>query len=203
MTVYGLVSGHTFCLYRSRSGVRNMHASCQVHARSAACCCTGEEGPPEYIWEALRLLKVHRIDHGVKCVEDKALVKYLIEHRIPLTVCPLSNVKASSIFGIAFACPCAHRQCLCMHGPALLSLQMTNCPNRGYETAVVARVALCVALYWWSCFVACSSLGGKSGLCAAQSLQWRAAGAHAGAAKPRPVHHHQLRRPLILWRLRR
>lgn len=53
----------------------------------------GEEGPPEYIWEALQLLKVSRIDHGVRCVEDPALVDYLGEHQIPLTVCPLSNVK--------------------------------------------------------------------------------------------------------------
>jgi len=53
----------------------------------------GEEGPPEYIWEAINLLKVARIDHGVRCVEDPALVAYLVEHQIPLTVCPLSNVK--------------------------------------------------------------------------------------------------------------
>jgi adenosine deaminase len=53
----------------------------------------GEEGPPAYIWEAIRLLKVSRIDHGVRCVEDPQLVDYLIEHQIPLTVCPLSNVK--------------------------------------------------------------------------------------------------------------
>ncbi len=53
----------------------------------------GEEGPPEYIWEAIRLLRVSRIDHGVRCVEDPTLVAYLAEHQIPLTVCPLSNVK--------------------------------------------------------------------------------------------------------------
>jgi adenosine deaminase len=53
----------------------------------------GEEGPPEYIWEAIRLLKVSRVDHGVRCVEDPVLVDYLVEHQIPLTVCPLSNVK--------------------------------------------------------------------------------------------------------------
>jgi len=53
----------------------------------------GEEGPPEYIWEALKLLKVSRIDHGVRCGEDPALVDYLGEHQIPLTVCPLSNIK--------------------------------------------------------------------------------------------------------------
>lgn len=53
----------------------------------------GEEGPPEYIWQALELLKVSRIDHGIHCLEDLQLVKYLAEHQIPLTVCPLSNVK--------------------------------------------------------------------------------------------------------------
>jgi len=53
----------------------------------------GEEGPPAYIWEALDLLKVRRIDHGVRCVEDPDLVARLVAERIPLTVCPLSNVK--------------------------------------------------------------------------------------------------------------
>jgi len=53
----------------------------------------GEEGPPTYIWEALDLLKVERIDHGVRCLEDPALVERLVNEQIPLTVCPLSNVK--------------------------------------------------------------------------------------------------------------
>ena len=53
----------------------------------------GEEGPPDYIWEALDILKVKRIDHGVRCVEDDKLVSYLADQQIPLTVCPLSNVK--------------------------------------------------------------------------------------------------------------
>ena len=53
----------------------------------------GEEGPPEYIWEALDLLGARRIDHGVRCLEDDRLVERLVEERIPLTVCPLSNVK--------------------------------------------------------------------------------------------------------------
>lgn len=53
----------------------------------------GEEGPPEYIWEALQLLKVQRIDHGVRCIEDEVLVKKLAQDKIALTVCPLSNVK--------------------------------------------------------------------------------------------------------------
>jgi adenosine deaminase len=53
----------------------------------------GEEGPPEYIWQALDDLKVSRIDHGVRCVEDPKLVERLREEQIPLTVCPLSNVR--------------------------------------------------------------------------------------------------------------
>jgi adenosine deaminase len=53
----------------------------------------GEEGPPEYIRSALDVLKVERIDHGVRCVEDPALVQRLAAERMPLTVCPLSNVK--------------------------------------------------------------------------------------------------------------
>jgi adenosine deaminase len=53
----------------------------------------GEEGPPEYIEEALDLLGVRRIDHGVRCIEKPALVDRLRAEAIPLTVCPLSNVK--------------------------------------------------------------------------------------------------------------
>jgi adenosine deaminase len=53
----------------------------------------GEEGPPSYIIEALDLLKAERIDHGVRCLEDAALVERLARDRVPLTVCPLSNVK--------------------------------------------------------------------------------------------------------------
>jgi adenosine deaminase len=53
----------------------------------------GEEGPPEYIREALDLLHAERIDHGVRCLEDDDLVERLVEEQVPLTVCPLSNVK--------------------------------------------------------------------------------------------------------------
>ena len=53
----------------------------------------GEEGPPEYIREALDVLGAERIDHGVRCLEDQGLVQRLARERIPLTVCPLSNVK--------------------------------------------------------------------------------------------------------------
>jgi adenosine deaminase len=53
----------------------------------------GEEGTPAYIWEALDLLHVERIDHGVRCESDDALCRRLADQHIPLTVCPLSNVK--------------------------------------------------------------------------------------------------------------
>ena len=53
----------------------------------------GEEGPTEYIWESINLLKVKRIDHGVQCLKDEKLVEKLKKTQIPLTVCPLSNVK--------------------------------------------------------------------------------------------------------------
>jgi len=53
----------------------------------------GEEGPPSYIWEALDLLKVKRIDHGVRSIEDEKLMTRLIQEKMPLTVCPLSNIK--------------------------------------------------------------------------------------------------------------
>ena len=53
----------------------------------------GEEGPAQYVWEALDLLKVNRIDHGVRSEEDPELMQRLIQEKMPLTVCPLSNLK--------------------------------------------------------------------------------------------------------------
>jgi adenosine deaminase len=53
----------------------------------------GEEGPAEYIWGAIKELKASRIDHGVRALDDPELVTYLIDEKIPLTVCPLSNTK--------------------------------------------------------------------------------------------------------------
>ncbi len=53
----------------------------------------GEEGPPDYVWQALDTLGAARIDHGVRCIEDAALVDRLRSERVPLTVCPLSNVR--------------------------------------------------------------------------------------------------------------
>jgi adenosine deaminase len=61
----------------------------------------GEEGPPDYIWQALEQLKVSRIDHGVRCIEDKLLVEKLMAEQVPLTVCPLSNVKLGVFNSIA------------------------------------------------------------------------------------------------------
>jgi adenosine deaminase len=58
----------------------------------------GEEGPPEYIRNALDILEVERIDHGVRCLEEPALVERLAQEGIALTVCPLSNVKLR-VFG--------------------------------------------------------------------------------------------------------
>lgn len=64
---------------------RALGFKCVAHA--------GEEGPPEYIWSALDVLKVDRIDHGVRSAEDPTLMSRLIESKMPLTVCPLSNLK--------------------------------------------------------------------------------------------------------------
>ena len=52
----------------------------------------GEEGPAEYIWEALNVLKVVRIDHGNRCLDDEELVQRLVAQKIPLTLCPTSNL---------------------------------------------------------------------------------------------------------------
>lgn len=61
----------------------------------------GEEGPAAYVAEALDVLKVERIDHGNRCLEDESLVARLVDERIPLTVCPLSNVRLRTIDSIA------------------------------------------------------------------------------------------------------
>jgi adenosine deaminase len=53
----------------------------------------GEEGPPDYIWQALDVLGAERIDHGVRCLEDRSLTRRLEADRVPLTVCPFSNVR--------------------------------------------------------------------------------------------------------------
>ena len=61
------------------------------------CAHAGEEGPAEYIWGALDLLKVDRIDHGNRCLEDDKLVERLVKEQMPLTLCPLSNLELKVI----------------------------------------------------------------------------------------------------------
>ncbi len=61
----------------------------------------GEEGPPDYIWQALKMLQAERIDHGVRCTEDPVLVAELARRRVPLTVCPLSNLKLCVVDDLA------------------------------------------------------------------------------------------------------
>lgn len=61
----------------------------------------GEEGPPSYIIDALDLLDVERIDHGIRCMEDPELVERLVADRVPLTVCPLSNVRLRAVDTLA------------------------------------------------------------------------------------------------------
>jgi adenosine deaminase len=67
------------------AAARELGLRCVAHA--------GEEGPPAYIWQALDVLQVERVDHGVRCLEDDTLVERLRDQRIPLTVCPFSNVR--------------------------------------------------------------------------------------------------------------
>jgi adenosine deaminase len=61
----------------------------------------GEEGPPSYIIDSLELLGAERIDHGIRCMEDAELVERLVADRVPLTVCPLSNVRLRAVDTLA------------------------------------------------------------------------------------------------------
>ncbi len=58
---------------------------------------TGEEGPPGYVKEAVELLKVIRIDHGIRAVEDEKLLRSLDRRKMPFTLCPLSNLKLNVV----------------------------------------------------------------------------------------------------------
>ncbi|KAK9807709.1 hypothetical protein WJX72_006797 [[Myrmecia] bisecta] len=59
----------------------------------------GEEGPPSELWECINVLKVERIDHGVHCLDDPELIHHLEQSQLPLTVCPLSNLKLKVYHG--------------------------------------------------------------------------------------------------------
>jgi len=61
----------------------------------------GEEGPPQYVWDALNTLQVERVDHGVQSEKDAALMQHLAERGVPLTVCPLSNLKLCVVGDLA------------------------------------------------------------------------------------------------------
>lgn len=78
----------------------------------------GEEGGPDYVWEVLEHLKVERVDHGINAMGDPALVSYLVEREIPLTVCPLSNVHLRAVPNLA-----AHPL------PAMLAAGVKACIN--------------------------------------------------------------------------
>ena len=62
----------------------------------------GEEGPAEYVWEAVDLLNVMRVDHGVRSIDDKKLVEELVKRQMPLTVCPLSNLKLKVVTDLKY-----------------------------------------------------------------------------------------------------
>lgn len=86
-------AGHPPSLFREVYGIAAAEGLRRtVHA--------GEEGPPGYVWEALDLLGAERIDHGVRAMEDPALVARLRADRVPLTVCPLSNVRLGVVPGL-------------------------------------------------------------------------------------------------------
>ncbi|MCY9783831.1 adenosine deaminase [Nocardiopsis sp. EMB25] len=72
---------------------RAMGLRCVAHA--------GEEGPASYIWQALNLLKVERLDHGIRCLQDPDLVAHLAATQTPLTVCPFSNVRLRAVNTLA------------------------------------------------------------------------------------------------------
>ncbi|MFE2228817.1 adenosine deaminase [Streptomyces kronopolitis] len=97
LTAVGLDSaeiGHPPSKFREVFALaREAGLKCVAHA--------GEEGPPAYVWEALDILGVDRIDHGVRCMEDEQLVARLVADQVPLTVCPLSNVRLRVIDDLA------------------------------------------------------------------------------------------------------
>ncbi len=74
----------------------------RAHAAGLRCVAhAGEEAGPSYVWEALDLLGVARIDHGIRALEDESLVERLVAEQIPLTVCPLSNVRLHAVDTLA------------------------------------------------------------------------------------------------------
>jgi len=109
----------------------------------------GEEGPPAYITSALDVLQVERIDHGVRCSEDPALVARLAGSRMPLTVCPLSNTKLC-----VFATMADHNLATLLHAGLCITLNSDDPAYFGgyllanFEAAFAALPALTVQDAW-------------------------------------------------------
>ena len=66
-------------------------------------CCAAEEGSPDEVWEAIKLLKCARLDHGVRAMEDPACIAFLEETQVPLTVCPRSNYMVRATTAVQMA----------------------------------------------------------------------------------------------------
>ena len=102
----------------------------------------GEEGPASYVEDALNLLGVERIDHGIRAVEDRILVKRLVAEQVPLTVCPLSNVRLRAVDTLA-----AHPL------PQMISAGLNVCVNSDdpayFGGYVHANFAALVAEFGW------------------------------------------------------
>jgi adenosine deaminase len=109
----------------------------------------GEEGPPAYITSALDVLQVERIDHGVRCSEDPALVARLGQSRVPLTVCPLSNTKLC-----VFDTMADHNLATLLHAGLCITLNSDDPAYFGgyllanFEAAFAALPALTVQDAW-------------------------------------------------------
>eukprot|EP00921_Rhytidocystis_pertsovi_P016867 GHVQ01026553.1.p1 GENE.GHVQ01026553.1~~GHVQ01026553.1.p1 ORF type:complete len:412 (+),score=58.57 GHVQ01026553.1:1319-2554(+) len=93
----------------------------------------GEEGPSSNIWEALDILRVSRVDHGVKCTADPALLRRLATQKIPLTVCPLSNVRLRVVPSLS-AHPLLHKELIL--GNSESSIKQKNI-SEGLKTGIV------------------------------------------------------------------
>ncbi len=102
----------------------------------------GEEGPPAYVWGALDALQVDRIDHGIRAEEDEALLERLASSRIPLTVCPLSNVRLKAVPGLE-----AHNLRRLLHRGLAVTVNSDD-PSYfgGYLSENFARCATALAL---------------------------------------------------------
>jgi len=102
----------------------------------------GEEGDPSYVWEVLDVLRVERVDHGIRSVEDPALMDRLVAQQVPLTVCPLSNVRLQAVERLE-----EHPLALMLRAGALVSVNSDDPAYfGGYLDDNVAAVRAALAL---------------------------------------------------------